>query len=607
MPSAFNFAISPFDALTSEQKSRLRGSIDIAYYPDGAVVLEAGAETTCLWVTIKGHVAQMDGKDTIAIHGPEDVWDGRALVAGRSSHRFVASEELLAYQLPREVLMALIAENDTFGALLFADLGQKLSALSQRSNTHEMQSLTLSRVDEAFLRPAQVVDAQDDVLSVVRVLHAHDARAVLVRDMQVTPPALGIFTQTALQEAVLDGRPLSAVSVREFARFALLSVRPSDTMGDALALLTRHRIHRLVVAEGDQVFGLLEALDVFGFLSGQSQQLGLLIDDAGTVEALAQAAAQMNGLLARLHRSGTRVGLIARLVQDLQTRLFERAWALVAPPELVANSCLFVMGSEGRGEQLLKTDQDNALVLRDGYTPPVDLAEICARFSAALAAFGYPPCPGQIMVSNPEWRHTETEFAQQVRQWLLMPEADALMKLAIFLDAHAVAGDAVLLARLQQAARSNASHSDALLARFASAIDAFGSTQGWWNRLMHLGDAPTGMHLKKEGIFPLVHGVRSLAFQAGLTETGTVARLNALATRGVISATQAGDWAQCLQFLMAIKLKAGLADIDLAQPVNDTVDVSRLSTLERDLLKDALDVVRQFKAFLRRHFRLDVL
>jgi len=150
MPSAFNFAISPFDALTPEQQSRLRGRIDIAYYPAGAVVLDAGADTPCLWVNIKGHVAQRDGEDIIASYGPDDVWDGRALVAGRSSHRFVASEEVLAYQLPREAVMALIAENATFGALLFSDLSQKLSALSERSSAHEMQSLTLSRVDEVF-------------------------------------------------------------------------------------------------------------------------------------------------------------------------------------------------------------------------------------------------------------------------------------------------------------------------------------------------------------------------------------------------------------------------------------------------------------------------
>ena len=221
--------------------------------------------------------------------------------------------------------------------------------------------------------------------------------------------------------------------------------------------------------------------------------------------------------------------LIARLVQDLNARLFERAWSLIAPPDLLANSCLFVMGSEGRGEQLLKTDQDNGLILRDGYAAPADLEAICQRFSQALASFGYPECPGHIMVSNPQWRKSTGDFSQMVQQWLLMPSPDSLMNLAIFLDAHAVCGDAHLLTDVQQSLMRLATDNDAMLARFASAIDAFGNSQGWWNRLLGLDE---GLHLKKEGIFPIVHGVRSLALANHLDEKGTVARIDELVPPG---------------------------------------------------------------------------
>lgn len=607
MPNAFNFSVSPFDALSPAQQQQVQDSVDIAYYRAGAVILDVGATPSHLWINIKGHVAEYEGEDIIASYGAHDVWDGRALVTGRASHRFVASEELLAYQLPRETVMALIAENATFGALLFSDLGQKLSALSQRGREHELRSLTLSRVEEAYLRPAYVVRGEQDVLSVVRLMHEREIGAVLVRDESEGPSRLGIFTQSRVQRAVLDGRPLSSMPVREWTHFSLITISPTAQIGDALALLTRHRILRLVVMQGDLILGILEALDLFSFLSNQSHLIALQIDAAEDIDGLAQASAQITRMVSSLYRNGTRVGLIGHLVQDLQARLFDRAWRLIAPAELVDNSCLFVMGSEGRGEQLLKTDQDNALVWREGYEPPADLAEICERFSQALARFGYPPCPGGIMLKHPAWRHGAAAFAQQVRQWLLVPEGEALMKLAIFFDAHAVSGDARLLAALQQEARSAAAHSDALLARFAASIDAFGSSQGWWNRLWSLGENAQAMNLKKEGIFPLVHGVRSLALQAQLGETGTVARLEALAARGVITATEASDWTQCLHYLMGLKLQAGLDEIDRELPVSGDLDVAKLSTLDRDLLKEALAVVKQFKAFLRRHFRLDAL
>ena len=604
MPNAFNFSVSPFDALSPAQQQQVQDSVDIAYYPEGTVILEVGASPSHLWVNIKGHVTEYEGEEVVASYGVNDVWDGRALVAGRASHRFVASEELLAYQVPRETVLALIAENATFGALLFSELGEKLSALSQRSREHELRSLTLSRVDEAYLRPAFVVPGDQDVLSVVRLMHDREVGAVLVRDESQGPSRLGIFTQSRVQRAVLDGRPLDSMPVREWSHFSLVTIGPAQQIGDALALLTRHRVLRLVVMQGDLILGILEALDVFSFLSNQSHLIALQMDAATSVEDLAQTARQITRMVSSLYRSGTRVGLIGHLVQDLQARLFDKAWRLIAPAELLDNSCLLVMGSEGRGEQLLKTDQDNALVWRDGYEPPADLPEICERFSQALAQFGYPPCAGHIMVNNPAWRDSAQNFTRRVRQWLMMSDGDALMNLAIFLDAHAVSGDARLLEQLQQEARSSMAHSDAMLARFAAAIDAFGSTQGWWNRL--LGES-TGLNLKKEGIFPVVHGVRSLALQAQLMETNSAQRLEALASRGVITARQASDWTQCLHYLMGLKLQAGLSEIDLEQPVSGDVDVTRLSTLERDLLKDALAVVKQFKTFLRQHFRLDAL
>jgi CBS domain-containing protein len=119
-----------------------------------------------------------------------------------------------------------------------------------------------------------------------------------------------------------------------------------------------------------------------------------------------------------LQRGGMRIEIISKLVSELNGQIFAKLWSLLAPPELVQNSCLLVMGSEGRGEQILKTDQDNALLLRDGYMCHTDLAEITRQFSAALLTFGYPPCPGNIMVTNPQWCQNLAGFRETITQWL---------------------------------------------------------------------------------------------------------------------------------------------------------------------------------------------
>ena len=606
MPNAFNFFASPFDCLTTDEQRLVRDSVDVAYYPEGSSILDVGTAPTHLFVIIKGFVTQYEGDEVITTYGPDDTFDGRGLVAGKTSNRFVAQEEVVCYQLARQTVTDLIASNATFGALLFSDLSNKLTALSQRQSKHELQSLTLSRVDEAFVRPPHFVEMDADVLSVVKVLQAQRTKSVLVRDRSTTPVRVGVFTASTLQRAILTGIPLEQQTVGSLSNFDLISIRPSDQVGDALALLLRHRVHRLVVTDGEQIVGVLEALDLFSFLSNHSHLITVQMEAATHVDGLAQAATQITRMVTALHRSGTRVSLIARLVQDLNARLFERAWQLIAPPDLVANSCLFVMGSEGRGEQLLKTDQDNGLILRDGYTPPDNLQEICEAFSQALSTFGYPECPGHIMVNNPMWRQTSYAFGQMVQQWLLMPDANSLMNLAIFLDAHAVCGDPHLLQHSQQALMRLATDNDAMLARFAASIDAFGNSQGWWNRLLGLNDQQ-GLHLKKEGIFPLVHGVRSLALAEHLQETSTTARIDALVARHVITPALGMDLTESLHFLMALKLKAGLIELETQHPVSGLVNVAKLSTLERDLLKDALGVVKHFKTLLRSRFKLDTL
>ncbi|MDD2545785.1 MAG: putative nucleotidyltransferase substrate binding domain-containing protein [Burkholderiaceae bacterium] len=607
MPNAFNFAASPFDCLSPDEQRLVRASVDIVYFREGETLLGAGMAPTHLWVLIKGHVTQFEGDEVIATYGPDDCFDGRALMAGKVIGRFVAAEEVLAYALAHQAVSDLIASNATFGALLFSDLGHKLSALAQRQSQHQLQSLMLARVDQAFVRPAPVVQAQDDIVAVVRVFQAQRTANVLVRDAQHDPPRLGIFTATGLQRAILDGRPLDQLAVGELANFELITVRPSDLVGDAMALMLGRRVHRLVVVEGDQVLGFIEALDLFSFLANDSHRITLQIEQALDLDGLAQAAAQITRLLALLHRSGTRIDLMARLVQQLNARLFERAWQMIAPAELVANSCLFVMGSEGRGEQLLKTDQDNGLLLRDGYAAPADLPGICQRFSQALARFGYPDCPGRIMVSDPAWRASVAEFTQRTREWLLLPDADSLMKLAIFMDAHAVCGDAALLESVRQSAMAWVPDNDALWGRFAAASMAFGEQGSWWSRLFSLGEGGRALDLKKAGLFPLVHGVRSLALAGRLRETGTVARIEALVAAGLLTAEMGGELRHCLHFFMGLKLQAGLAEIDRGLPVSGQVDPARLSTLDRDLLKDALGVVKRFKALLRHRFQLDAL
>ena len=138
------------------------------------------------------------------------------------------------------------------------------------------------------------------------------------------------------------------------------------------------------------------------------------------------------------------------------------------------------------------------------------------------------------------------------------------------------------------------------LARFARAIDAFPTPIGFFNNLVTSKAEGDALDLKKGGIFPIVHGVRALALEKGLHETGTAARIGKLAELGLFDSQFARELVQALHYLMTLRLDAQIAE----KVSTSLVKPGELSTMERDLLRDAFHVVKRLRELLRRHFNL---
>lgn len=356
--------------------------------------------------------------------------------------------------------------------------------------------------------------------------------------------------------------------------------------------------------EGGTMPGLTP-LGLAGFAGDDPQAIARQIDEAARIADLAVSAARIDAMVALLHAGGLKIERIAKLVGELNARVFARLWSMVAPPELVANSCLVVMGSEGRGEQILKTDQDNALFLRDGFECP-GLETIAAQFSAGLAELGYPPCPGRIMLVNPLWRQPLAAFKATLHDWVYGTQPEGPMRLAIFLDSLAVAGDAELLTQARDHLDRILDRTDVFFARFASAIDLFDPHPNWWHRLIARDD-DEALDLKKLGIFPIVHGVRALALQQRLRVNATQERLRLLVEHQQIDPGLARDVLDALHFLMALRLGRQLRQKEAGQVPGNRVLPSELGTLERDTLHAALGIVRRFRGEVHQRFRLDAL
>jgi CBS domain-containing protein len=335
--------------------------------------------------------------------------------------------------------------------------------------------------------------------------------------------------------------------------------------------------------------------------------LALQLAQAASVAQVQQAALQIEGLVMPLYRSGVPVERIAQQVCQLNAKVFARLWSLLAPAELVRQSCLIVMGSEGREEQVFKTDQDNALLLRDGGDPSL-LEPLAQRFTDTLIACGYPRCPGNIMLSNPLWRQSVSGFRQNLRDWMFGADPRGPMQLAIFLDAVAVAGDSTLLHRAREFVQEHVVDNDAFFARFARAADQFSEPGGWLQRLglVRARDEPR-FDLKKLGTFPIVHGVRALALQHRLAAVPTTARLRSLVDGGHLPAATAAALTETLHLLMTLKLEHNLAQRERGEPLDNLLHPAALSEPQRERLQASLATVRVFRQHLRRHFNLDSL
>lgn len=470
-----------------------------------------------------------------------------------------------------------------------------------------MVSLMTARVRDAYIRKPFFVDGCTDLISLCRLLNAHRRSEALVRHAD----RVGIFTTSDLRDALLQETPPDRLMVHEVATFDPCAITLDDAISEALIMMLRHRIHRVVVREhagaDAPIVGVLGQLDLMAFLANQSHLIALQAAEATNVAELKAAARQIDRLVAVLDQDGVHVEVIAAMVGELNRHIFRRLWDLLAPADLRAKSCLVVMGSEGRGEQIIKTDQDNALILAD-HVQFAGLEAITDAFTAALIDFGYPPCPGGIMLSRPLWRQSLADFKETLRGWIHGTDPQGPMNLAIFLDAVAVAGDPSLL----EAARA---HVDFLMmgdagyfSRFARAVDQFGTGSSWWSRLPGLrGRAAAEIDVKKLGLFPLVHGARALALEHRIAARGTVARLKALVAAGHLDEGVARDLIDALHFLMGLKLDNNLRQIAAGHPPGNTFGLTDFGTLEREGLKKALAIVRGFKVWLARHYRFDAL
>ena len=593
----FDFSTPPFDLLTAEQSAALAKSIDIEFLPAGTRILEAGADSPALYVIMKGEVAATDVRDgtprTFADFGPTDLFGATAVLTGRARSSYDALEDTLAWVIPAAAFRRAVESNGRFAAHFIESLAKRNAIAEASSTASDLGELMLTKVGDALLAESVVVAEDSALVDATRRMRDRGVDCVFVTGSD----GLGIVTRTDLLEAIaLRDLPISH-RTGDIARRPVVGCDVSEPLFQALVTMTRRGIERVGVFEEGELKGTLGLAELLSHYSAHSHVIGLRVARAQTREELAAAAREINGLVRTLFLNGAKMQYLAELVSVLNQRLMGRLFEFSFPPEVRGRCCLVVFGSEGRGEQLLKTDQDNGLVLEESLADP-SVAEAARAFSEGLAGMGYPPCPGGVMVTNAAWRGDPPTWISRIRALRGDTSPEAQMRAAILLDAQPVTGDVDLFTPVREALRDLGRdtiwlhHFVAPAVEFHTPLTFFGGLRG--------GD---GVDLKKGGIFPVVHGVRVLATEQGLESTSTFDRIDELIAAGALSRSLGTDLRQAFAIMLRLRLGQQLEAVQEGVVPSNDVNIRQMRRLDRDLLRDALRVVRDFQTFLSARYR----
>jgi CBS domain-containing protein len=572
----------------------------MVYFARGERPLQAGHASPAVYVIYRGRMQALRSagaeEERLAEYGPGDLIGAFAVLMQRARFTYEALEQTLCLAIDAAAFLAVQADNPRFAAWFHEGLSAKRQLLAAQDRPGELAETMLTRVADAQLAPALQLPAETSLREARTQMKRLGVSCVLVDDGVA---GLGIVTRTDLLDALaLDGRS-PADSIAHLVRRPLVAVRRDEVLFQALVSMTEHVVERVVVLDGDTPMGTLGMAEVLSHYSSHSHLIGLQLARANRVEDVRAAALRMTDLVRSLHAQGARISFLTELVSALNGRVLQRLWELLLPAPYREQICLLVLGSEGRREQILKTDQDNALILPDGMDWP-ELEPHMRAFGDELQACGWPPCPGGVMVRNPAWRHSLAGWREHLQQWSRSTDPRAMLDLAITLDARPVAGDEGLFERLRPLFMAVAGN-DIVLHHFAAAALAFHTPLTLFGNLKA---GEQGTDIKKGGVFPLVHGLRALALRHGVPDRNSFRRAEGIAAAGGMSSDLARDVQQALSVFLRLRLTQQIEAARRGEQPDNYLRVAELRRLDRELLRDALGVVDAFKALLKRSFHL---
>lgn len=480
------------------------------------------------------------------------------------------------------------------------------------------QSVFLHRVRDFVNRPPCVCAPDTTAREIARLLSLHRVGSVVVVGADAT--TLGIVTDRDLRRRVVaEGRDAGSTRAVDIMSAPVTGISPSAFAFEAILEMTRREIRHLAVIDDGRLVAVVSLHDFVLFQTLHPVMLSREIARATSLDALAALGMRVAGLAHRLVGEGGSAYDVGQLISELNDRMVARVLALAADglaasgePAPRVKYCWLSFGSEARREQTLRTDQDNGLVFAD---LPADASEEAARYFLRLAReavrglvhIGVPPCPGDIMASNPRWCQPLSIWRAYFHRWITDPTRDQVLEASVHFDVRPVAGASELGRSLAGLLHDDAPRHRGFIRLLAGDVV---ERRVPLTFLGHLAIPRTGPHrgavdLKGAGTIQLVGAARVHALELGLWETNTIDRFRAAQGHGLYSAEEGREITDAAQHLMRLRLLHQLDQYARGEVADNFVAPAQLSHADQVLLREALRTVGHVQAKLRERFATD--
>ncbi|KJG33132.1 cyclic nucleotide-binding/CBS domain-containing protein [Photobacterium angustum] len=606
----------PFDTLPEEQLRQLALEIEVAYYRANTMILNTGDSIHDLFLIRSGAVEIYRRKGELYNRLDEgDIFGQMGLLMNnRVRMPAKALEDTLLYCIPNALFIELCDKFDSFADFVEVEDGARLRHAV--SSQHDENDLTTSKLRTLITRDAVIIDQNETIQTAAQTMAEEGVSALLLSDSNATDDdddndyVTGIITDRdlctrVLAEGISTSNPVSSVMTAE-----PITLDHNAYVFEAMLTMLRYNIHHLPVLRNKQPIGIISVSDIVRYESQNSLLLVSSIYQQQSVEELIQLSAQVKDCFVRMVNEDANSHMIgsamAEIGRSFKQRLLELAEEKLGPPPI--QYCFLALGSMARDEQLIVTDQDNAIILDNSYVHDKHNAyfEALATFVCdGLAACGYTYCTGGIMATNPEWRKTRHEWEQCFADWIDNPKPQALLNSSIFFDLGGVWGRLRWAKQLNGFIVRRARNSPRFLACLArNAINRTPPLGFFKDFVMEKdGRHNNSINLKRRGTAPLADLIRVHALAVGSRSQNSLERLDDIIESGILPPGRAQDLRDAMEYISLVRIRHQALDVEEGQEPDNSIEPENMSDFERRNLKDAFQILSKAQNFVKYRYQ----